>query len=67
MPVRKKSNFEKSEGGVGHALPAMRTPDSTGRTAPNQHGSSALSKMRGHFHHERVGVNLLNQLGKLHL
>jgi hypothetical protein len=41
----------KSECVTGNALPTARIPDSTGRTAPNQFNSSALSKMRSHFHH----------------
>jgi hypothetical protein len=32
-------------------------PDSTGRTAQNQFDSSALPKMRSHFHHKRNGLN----------
>jgi hypothetical protein len=34
-----------------------RIPDSTGRTPPNQLDSSALPKVRLHFHHKRVGLN----------
>jgi hypothetical protein len=52
-----KDRSGKSESVAGHALPAVRIPDSTGRTAPNQYDSGALPEVRSHFHHKRVGLN----------
>jgi hypothetical protein len=47
----------RSELVTGHALPAVRIPDSAGGIAPNQFNSSALPEVRSHFHHRRVGLN----------
>jgi len=52
-----KDQSGKSDGLTGHALPAVRIPDSTGRTAPNQYDSNALPEMRRHFHRKRNGLN----------
>ena len=52
-----KDQSRKSASVTGHALPAVRIPDSTGRTAPNQYHSGALPEVRSHFHHKRVGLN----------
>jgi len=55
-----KDQSGKSVRVTGNALPAVRIPDSTGRTAPNQYDSDSLPEMRRHVHHMRNG---LNQLG----
>src|ERR1035437_8070848 len=57
MPARKKIDLEKVNASLGHALPAVRIPDSAGRTAQNQFNSSPLPEVRSHFHHKRNGLN----------
>jgi hypothetical protein len=53
----KEDRSGKSECVTSHALPTVRIPDSTGRTAQNQFDSSALPKMPSHFRHRRVSLN----------
>ena len=52
-----KDRFGKSESIARYALPALRIPDSTGRTAPSHYHANPVPKVPSSFHRQRVGLN----------